>query len=51
MQINTNWEDALGESYDGVGWYRRTFFLPLKPDQDATDIVFDGVDGDSVAKA
>jgi len=44
IKIGKAWEPQIGKDYDGVGWYRRTFTLPAKPDQVGTDIVFDGVD-------
>jgi hypothetical protein len=44
ISINKAWEEQIGQSYDGVGWYRLTFTLPEKPAQAGTDIVFDSVD-------
>jgi hypothetical protein len=31
-------------NYIGVGWYRRTFDLPARPEQLAAELVFEGVD-------
>jgi hypothetical protein len=44
IPIGKSWEEATGDAYDGVAWYRTTFTLPEKPAQSGTDLVFDAVD-------
>lgn len=44
LNIGEAWETQTDQAYDGTAWYRRSFTLPAKPDQDGTDLVFDGVD-------
>lgn len=43
VAIERPWQD-FGHQYNGVAWYRHQFTLPPRPHQDATDIVFQGVD-------
>lgn len=43
VRIGKSWEEQ-GHTYDGVAWYRRTFILPDKPPQLATELRFDAVD-------
>ncbi len=43
IAIGAPWQD-FGYRHRGVAWYRLTFDLPPAPPQDATDLVFDGVD-------
>ncbi len=44
ISIGKVWEEQGHAGYDGAAWYRRTIKLPEKPDQDGTDLVFEGVD-------
>lgn len=44
INIGQTWEKQTGTEYDGVAWYRHSFTLPAKPEQDGTDLVFEAVD-------